>query len=211
MEPLSDFGSPHISVIIPVYNEGEIIGVTLSAVDKALSWEKSYEIIVVDDGSLDNTADIARKAGAKVIRHERNLGYGRALLSGFQHAKGDIIVLLNADLSFNPQDIRKLVENVENVDISIGSRYLGSARKSAKIPFYQTLANRIHALMIYFSTGVRVTDPDSSFRAIHKDKLDLLHLTSEDSSINYEMIAKAAKMGLRISEAPVMYQQWWRH
>jgi len=210
MKTSSDIGSPRISIIIPAFNEETLIGVTLSAIQEALKEEEeSYEIIVVDDGSVDNTADVARKAGAQVITHERNLGYGKSLLSGFKQARGDIIVFFEANLSFNPQDIKKLIKNVEEADLTIGSRYIQSAKKS-QIPFYKALISKIRALMIYFSTSVKVTDPDSGFRAIHKEKLDRLHLESKDFSINYEMIAKAAKMGFKISEVPVLYREWWK-
>jgi len=210
MKTSSDIGSPRISIIIPAFNEETLIGVTLSAIQEALKEEEeSYEIIVVDDGSVDNTADVARKAGAQVITHERNLGYGKSLLSGFKQARGDIIVFFEANLSFNPQDIKKLIKNVEEADLTIGSRYIQSAKKS-QIPFYKALISKIRALMIYFSTSVKVTDPDSGFRAIHKKKLGRLHLESKDFSINYEMIAKAAKMGFKISEVPVLYREWWK-
>jgi len=210
MKTSSDIGSPRISIIIPAFNEETLIGLTLSAIQEALKEEEeSYEIIVVDDGSVDNTADVARKAGAQVITHERNLGYGKSLLSGFKQARGDIIIFFEANLSFNPQDIKKLIKNVEEADLTIGSRYIQSGKKS-QIPFYKALINKIRALMIYFSTGVKVTDPDSGFRAIHKKKLDHLHLESKDFSINYEMIAKAAKMGFKISEIPVLYREWWK-
>jgi glycosyltransferase involved in cell wall biosynthesis len=210
MKTSSDIGSPRISIIIPAFNEETLIGLTLSAIQEALKEEEeSYEIIVVDDGSVDNTADVARKAGAQVITHERNLGYGKSLLSGFKQARGDIIIFFEANLSFNPQDIKKLIKNVEEADLTIGSRYIQSGKKS-QIPFYKALINKIRALMIYFSTGVKVTDPDSGFRAIHKKKLDHLHLEFKDFSINYEMIAKAAKMGFKISEVPVLYREWWK-
>jgi glycosyltransferase involved in cell wall biosynthesis len=206
--PQSD--SSLISIIIPAFNEGRILGYTINAIKKALSPCENYEIIVVDDGSTDDTAIIAERAGAKVIKHERNLGYGKALLTGFTQAKGDIIVIIEANPAFNPLDIKKLVKEIGKADLVVGSRFLLPSKVSLKIPYYEILKNKIRALITYFLTGVKVTDHDSSFRAIRKDKLDQIRLTSTDFSINTEMVVKAAKKGFKISEVPVLYQKWRR-
>jgi glycosyltransferase involved in cell wall biosynthesis len=199
-----------VSIVIPAFNEGTIIESTLSAINDAMPRDETYEIIVVDDGSADDTANIAEKSGAKVVRHERNLGYGKALLTGLEQAKGEIVVTFDADLSYNPMDIQKLIKQADRADLVIGSRFLESSRRSEKIPFYKILWNKILALITYFLTGVRVTDHNSSFKAIRKDKLDLIHLTSSDFSINSEMVTKAARKGFDISEVAVLYRKWQR-
>lgn len=202
--------SPHISIIIPAFNEEKILKSTLDATKNAIPRDETFEIIVVDDGSADNTANIAEKAGVTIMKHDRSLGYGTSIQTGIKYAKGDIVVIMDADLSYNPMDIEKLVKQTDEADLVIGSRFLESSRKSEKIPFHAILWNKLRALTTYFLTGIRVTDHDSSLRAVRREKLDLIQLESSGSSINSEMVIKAARKGFKISEVPVLYRKWQR-
>jgi glycosyltransferase involved in cell wall biosynthesis len=199
---------PLVSIIIPAFNEELSLPFTLNEIKNAKL--EAYEMIVVDDGSVDRTAKVAEEAGAKVIRHDRNEGYGKAILTGVAHAKGSILVFFDADSLFYSQDISKLVKETDTSDLVIGSRYLEQSRRSERIPFMLSLRNKILALMARFLTGVRVTDYGSTFRAVRKEKMEELQLTSRDFSITGEMLMRAAKKGFRISEVPVLYRAWRR-
>jgi glycosyltransferase involved in cell wall biosynthesis len=199
---------PLVSIIIPALNEELSLPFTLNEIKNAKL--EAYEMIVVDDGSVDRTAKVAEEAGAKVIRHDRTEGYGKAILTGVAHAKGSILVFFDADSAFYSQDISKLVKETDTSDLVIGSRYLEQSRRSERIPFMLSLRNKIMALMARFLTGVRVTDYASTFRAVRKEKMEELQLTSRDFSIRGEMLMRAAKKGFRISEVPVLYRAWRR-
>jgi len=202
--------SPGISIVIPAFNEEKVIDGTLSAIKEALREMKDYEIIVIDDGSADNTGTIAEQAGAKVIRNERTFGYGKALITGLKQAKGRIIVTFDADQCYDPMDIHKLVKQSENYDLVIGSRFLEPSRKSERIPLFKVFASKLLALMMYFLTRVRLTDVQSGFKAIRHDALDQIHLTLNGHSISYEIVNEAARKGFKIYEVPVLYRKWQR-
>lgn len=149
-----------ISVVIPVYNEAQSIGAILEAVTKKLP---GAEIIVVNDGSDDNTADIAAQAGAKVLSHPYNIGNGAAVKTGIRHATGDKIVLMDGDGQHNPDDITELIETSNQYDMAVGARspetHANMMRRFANF-IYNFLATRI--------TGIRVKDLTSGFRVINR-------------------------------------------
>lgn len=210
MTESQETNSMKVSIIIPAFNDALVISNTLNAIKKVIPEDQAYEIIVVDDGSADSTAHIAKRAGAKVLRPVRERGYGNAIQTAFEQVTGDVIVLTDADLNFNPEDIPKLVEKTKHYDLVIGSRFLESSRKSEKIPFFKVLYGKLYTLLIYFLFKVKVTDLQSGFRAFNKDILDEIRLESSDYSINSEMVRKAAKKGFKILEVPVLYRDWRR-
>jgi len=183
---------------IPAYNEARCIG---SIVLQARQY--ADEVIVVDDGSTDNTAHIAALAGAVVIRHETNTGKGTAIQSILAEAKKrtpDALVLLDADCQHNPDEIPSLVKPVsDGYDLVIGSR---EAQKD-RTPAYRRLGQRVLRRSGRFIAGHSVSDSESGFRALSPKAIDELRLQEKGFAVESEMIASAAAMDLKITEVPI--------
>ena len=159
---------------------------------------------MVDDGSEDKTAEIARLAGALVIEHESNMGKGAAIKTAFERAKildMDILVLLDADGQHNPDEIPDLVKPIlENkADIVIGSRFMGDGYD---IPLYRRFGQEVLTKATNMTSNVNVTDSQSGFRAFSKNALDL-NLSESGFSIESEIIVDATRKGLKIKEVPI--------
>ncbi len=193
-----------ISVIIPALNEEDSISLVLKDIPGGLV----KEIIVVDNGSQDNTATVAKSLGAKVIL-ETSRGYGSACLSGISrlNQNTDIVVFLDADYSDYPQDIHTILEPLltDRAELVIGSRLLGTREKGALLP-QAFLGNKLATFLILLFWGFKYTDL-GPFRAI-KYK-DLINLNMRDRNFGWtvEMQIKAIKKGLRIVEVPVRYRK----
>lgn len=151
-----------VSIVIPAYNEEQVIGTVINGV-RSIMGDKS-EIIVVDDGSQDATGKAAMDAGAKVIRHPYNIGNGAAVKSGIRAATGDIIVLMDGDGQHKPEDIPRLIEQVEKYDMIIGAR-AGESETS----LHRDLANVIYNKFATYLTKKKILDLTSGFRAIKAD------------------------------------------
>ena len=149
-----------LSVIIPVYNEAQIVGSFIKAVLKKIP---DAEIIVVNDGSADNTADIAAQAGAKVISHPYNIGNGAAVKTGIRNAVGDKILLMDGDGQHNPDDIPALLEASNNYDMAVGAR-----TPESHANLLRRFANFIYNILATYITGIRVKDLTSGFRVINR-------------------------------------------
>ncbi|RLF91581.1 glycosyltransferase family 2 protein [Thermococci archaeon] len=183
-----------ITVVIPAYNEGKRIGSVLSKIPDFVD-----EVIVVDDGSEDNTSEIARSFGVNVIRLERNSGKGAALREGIKRTSGDIIVLMDADGQHNPKEIPKLLEPIVqgNADFVIGKRIV----KKGKRPLIRKLSNWITSTLISLKVGERIEDSQSGFRAVKKEFIP--KITSDRYEVETEILIKAKKLGARIVEVPI--------
>jgi glycosyltransferase involved in cell wall biosynthesis len=198
--------SPKISVIIPALNEEESISLVLKDVPEGLV----KEIIVVDNGSHDNTVTVAENFGGKVeVVSEPLKGYGSACLRGISmlDEDTDIVVFLDADYSDYPQDIHFLLKPLieDKADMVIGSRLLGTRAKGALLP-QAILGNKIATFLIWIFWGFKYTDL-GPFRAIkHKD---LISLNMRDKNFGWtvEMQIKAIRKGLRVMEVPVRYRK----
>ena len=149
-----------LSVIIPVYNEAQIVGSFIEAVHKKIP---DSEIIVVNDGSDDNTADVAAQSGAKVISHPYNIGNGAAVKTGIRNAVGDKILLMDGDGQHNPDDIPALLEASNNYDMAVGAR---SPESHANL--LRRFANFIYNILATYITGIKVKDLTSGFRVINR-------------------------------------------
>jgi glycosyltransferase involved in cell wall biosynthesis len=192
-----------ISVVIPAVNEektiGNVIGETISVMD---SLQMPYEIIVVNDGSTDDTERIATTYKATVLSNRRNMGKGCALRRGFQHAQGDIIVSLDADGAHTPKEIPELITPLFNgTDIVAGSRFLDTRTRSTSR--LNRLGNFMFNTTIMTVTGKRVTDSQSGFRAVKKDVLQRLNLGSIGYEIETEITVKGLKNGFMFQERPI--------
>jgi glycosyltransferase involved in cell wall biosynthesis len=191
-----------ISVIIPALNEEKSISLVINDLPKNIV----DQIIVVDNGSSDNTAQVAQRAGATVLKEEIK-GYGAACQRGIAVAgASDIIVILDGDYSDYPDRINLLLDSIieQGFDMVLGSRTMGNAEKgSLTIP--QIFGNRFATYLIAKVTGYKYTDM-GPFRAIKTKKLRGLHMVDKNYGWNVEMQIKAVKQGLRIKEVPVDYR-----
>jgi glycosyltransferase involved in cell wall biosynthesis len=193
-----------ISVIIPALNEEEPIGDVARAVQAT---KIPREIIVVDNGSTDRTADRAREAGARVVSEPRP-GYGRACMAGVRALSPEcaVVVFLDGDGSDCPEFMNRLVDPivVGTHDFVIGSRTRGE-RESGSMNFQQIFAGRLAGALLSILYGVRYTDM-CPFRAIRREALDQLSMKEETYGWNLEMQMKAARASLRILEVPVNHR-----
>ena len=149
-----------LSVVIPVYNEALIVG---SFIETLLKKVPDAEIIVVNDGSNDNSADVAAQAGAKVISHPYNIGNGAAVKTGIRNAVGDKILLMDGDGQHNPDDIPALLEASNNYDMAVGAR-----TPESHANLLRRFANFIYNILATYITGIRVKDLTSGFRVINR-------------------------------------------
>jgi len=192
-----------VSVVIPVLNEEEPIA---GVVRECFGTRIPGEIIVVDNGSDDRTADRAREAGARVVTAPR--GYGRACAAGVAALalQCEIVVFLDGDGSDCPEFMSQLVDPIaaENYDFVIGSRTRGK-REPASMNLQQIFAGKLSGCLISTLYGVRYTDM-CPFRAIRRDALEKLSMREETYGWNLEMQMKAARTGLRILEVPVNHR-----
>lgn len=198
-----------VSVIIPVFNEERTVGDVITRTKNTLEKLKlPYEVIVVDDGSVDRSLEISQAKEANVLR-ETHQGKGHAIRSGFKWAKGNIIVTLDSDGSHKPEEIPLILQCVmeDKVDFAIGSRFFNTEANKAKIPRLNRLGNRIFNSLIGLLTGVKISDSQSGFRAIRSAIIKKMELNSRGYEVESEMLIKALKMGVRVAEVPITFEQ----
>lgn len=154
--------SPKISVVVPAYNEEDIIGYIIQRITDTLTKsEYSFEVIVIDDGSTDKTAINAKEAGGRVFRHPYNIGNGAAIKTGIRNAQGEIIVMMDADGQHPPEDIPRLLEKIDPYDLVVGAR-----TKESDSAIHRDIANTAYNLLASYVSGKRIEDLTSGFRAI---------------------------------------------
>ena len=157
-----------VSVVIPAYNEEEAIGEVVTAALSRAGWR---EVLVVDDGSGDRTAERAQAAGARVVRHPYNKGNGAAVKTGIREAQGEVVLLLDADGQHDPAEMLRLTAPVGVFDMVIG------ARSFADQPTVRALGNAVFMALASWLTGRRILDLTSGFRAAKRERLlEILHL-----------------------------------
>ena len=192
-----------ISVVIPAYNEERAIGQDVRGVPD----NSVHEIIVVDNGSTDDTADQAALAGARVVRETRS-GYGSACLAGAKATDdADIIVFLDGDSSDNPAQLKEIADPVINdqADLVIGSRIKGILDPGA-MPLHGRMGNRLIVSLLRMLYGIKITDI-GSFRAIKAQSLFDLNMEQMTYGWPVEMVVKSARRGLRIQSVPIHYRK----
>jgi len=189
---------PKIIVGMPAYNEERYIGSVVLQARRFAS-----EVVVVDDGSSDRTAEVARLAGATVVQHRKNSGYGATVQSVLAEAKKrnpEVLVLLDADGQHNPEEIASLVDAIANgADVAIGSRKI----KSENIPAYRKLGQNIISYFTRVLSRSKISDTESGFRAFSRKAMNVLEPKEQGMAISAETISEAMSKGLKIAEVPI--------
>ncbi len=197
-----------VTVVLPAYNEEDAVPKVIADIKKQ---KIADEILVVDNNSNDRTRELALKAGARVVAEKRQ-GYGFALRRGIHEAKGDIIILMEADNTFYAEDIQKLLVYIENVDLVLGTRTTHELiEKNANMGWFLKNGNLAIAklLQLLWWGRIRLTDVGCTFRAIRKDKVKRIEplFTVGGSHFSPDMILSALLANLRIVEIPVRYKE----
>jgi len=203
--PDSDSTDPLLSVVIPVYNERDSIEEVLRRV-KAAPFRK--EIVVVDDASSDGTGEVLKgieDPEIRVFRHERNRGKGAALRTGFAETKGDIVLVQDADLEYDPADYPTLLQPILDgrADAVYGSRFLGGPHRV--LLFWHWLGNAGLTLLSNVLTNLNLTDMETGYKVFRGEIVRKIEIKCNRFGVEPEMTAKLARMRARIYETPISY------
>jgi glycosyltransferase involved in cell wall biosynthesis len=196
-----------LSVLIPVFNEVRSIDEILRLV---VAEKTQKEIIVVDDGSTDGTREKLAawngKDGVRVILHEKNAGKGRAVRTAMEAAQGEILVIQDADLEYDPTDYASLLRPIEagRADVVFGSRFAGSPEHRVQ-HFWHVQGNRLLTAISNVMTGLNVSDMATCYKAFHRRVVPSLQLESRGFGIDAEITAKVARGHFHVFEVPVSY------
>ena len=195
-----------LTVVIPVYNELRTVETLLRRVREVPLW---LEVIVVDDGSTDGTRDLLSQfTGSlidRLILHEQNRGKGAALRTGFEHATGDVIVVQDADMEYDPHDLPMLLRPILSgkADAVYGSRFLGGPHRV--LLFWHSVGNRFLTLLSNMFTDLNLTDMETCYKMIRRELLQDLPLSANRFGIEPELTARLAQARARIFELPISY------
>jgi glycosyltransferase involved in cell wall biosynthesis len=196
----------NLSVVIPVYNEVDHIGEILRRVQ---STNLPKEIIIVDDGSRDGTRDALQKLdgqdAVRVILHERNQGKGAAVMTGLRAAQGDVLLIQDADLEYDPRDYPTLLRPIEEglADVVYGSRFLGAPHRVTM--FWHMIANKMLTLMTNILYNTILTDMETGYKVFRREVIQGLNIRARRFDFEPEFTAKILKRNHRIFEVPISF------
>ncbi|MBT7520698.1 MAG: glycosyltransferase family 2 protein [Nitrospina sp.] len=195
-----------LSVVIPVYNEKKTLNELILRVE-AVSIDK--EVIIVDDASTDGTRDLLKKyekkEGFEVIYRPKNKGKGAALRAGFEIVKGEVIIIQDADLEYNPKDFHVLLEPIfdKRADVVYGSRFLGGSHRV--LFFWHYLANKFLTTLSNMFTNINLTDMETGYKAFRREVIESISLKSNRFGFEPEFTMKVAQRKFVIYEVPISY------
>ena len=198
-----------LSVIIPCYNEVKTIS---NVIERVKSCGLNTEIIIVDDGSTDGTRELLKKELSKkvdiVLFHKKNKGKGAALRNGFKAATGDLVIVQDADLEYDPQDfndlIKPFIEGEADADVVYGSRYMRGERFRVD-GFYHEFGNRLLTLVSNIFTDLSLTDMETCYKMFKREVIQSIPLRENRFGFEPEVTSKITKRRLRIYEIPISY------
>lgn len=195
-----------LSVIMPIYNEIHTLEEIIRRVE---STGMADEIVLVDDGSVDGTRDLVQKfqgkQGYQVILHDRNMGKGAAVRSGFTVAGGDVFLIQDADLEYHPREYKKLLEPIEEgiADVVYGSRFLGASRRVAM--FWHMVANKMLTLMTNILYDTILSDMETGYKVFRREVVQDMPIHAKRFEFEPEFTAKILKRKYRIFEVPITF------
>jgi len=203
---------PKLSVVVPCYNEERTLAKSINRVLQIADNSLSLEIIIVDDGSKDGSLAIANSLQKQhpetivLLRHDKNQGKGASLRTGFKKATGDFVAIQDADLEYNPQDLRKLiVPLIENdADVVLGSRFLSYGAHRV-IYFWHYVGNRILTLLSNMFTDLNLTDMETCYKVFKREVIEDIEIHENRFGFEPEIVAKIAHKRLRIYEMGISY------
>ena len=197
-----------LSIIIPCYNEAATIS---EIVKQVLAIDhQDLEIIIVDDASNDGTREILEESVkpfvAKIIYHKKNMGKGAALRSGFKEANGDVVIVQDADLEYNPQNIPKMLELIESgkADVVFGSRFMGGGPHRV-LYFWHYMGNKFLTLLSNMFTNINLSDMETCYKMFRREIIQAIEIEENRFGFEPEITAKIARGNHRIYEVGISY------
>ena len=205
-------GMEKLSIVIPVYNEQATLA---ECVRRVLAVELSLEkeLVLIDDASTDNSAKVIQElchehgqAQIKVVTHQQNQGKGAALRSGFAEVTGDIVIIQDADLEYDPNDYHRLLKPILDgrADVVYGSRFVGSQEKRV-IYYWHYVGNKLLTTFSDMCTNLNLTDMETCYKVFRREVVDKLNIKCDRFGVEPEMTAKIARAGWRIYEVGISY------
>jgi len=201
-----------ISVVIPCYNEENTISQVIIKVEKSLlNLNVDYEIVVVDDNSNDNSSiklsELEKQNKIKLFIHNQNFGKGAAIATGLKNITGDIILIQDADLEYDPDDYKKLLLpfNEANADVVYGSRFLGGGKYVRIHFFWHYVANKILTLLCNMMANLNLTDMETGYKLFRYEKIKDLEIKEKSFGFEPEITIKLAKKKSKFFEVPISY------
>lgn len=200
--------TPTVTVVVPVYNEEKTV---IEVLERVAAQKEVKEIVLVDDGSKDRsyeliTAFAEKDARVKVFQHEKNMGKGAALKTGFSKATMEVVIIQDADLEYNPDEYPLLLQPIARglADVVYGSRFLGSGVHRV-LYFWHYLGNKFLTLLSNMFTNLNLTDMETCYKAFRREVLDRIELKERAFGVEPELTAKIAKLDVRIFEVSISY------
>ena len=199
-----------LSIVIPVYNEARTINQVIARCEAVSLPGVEKEIVIVDDGSTDGSREILRQMSDKyfVVLKEKNEGKGSAIKEGFQKASGDVLIIQDSDLEYDPSDYPALLEPIlaKHADVVFGSRFV-TARPHRVLYYWHYLGNQLLTLLSNICTDLNLSDMEAGYKLFNRRAIDLIRdkITAKRFSIEPELVSLAAHFRLRIYEVGISY------